>query len=159
MKHFTKIFAAIFMGVVTLIQTSCKKTEQPIPTAPDVAAILQNKDWKATAITVSPAMGGITDIYNNFLDACNRDDLFKFNANNIFLYDEGATKCNPADPQTQDGSWNYNSNTKNLFFQLTPPSDEYNMTIKEINDTGFKAEMYETDSGVDYTITWIFSKQ
>lgn len=158
MKHLPKILSALLLTTTFLVQ-SCKKTEQPAIPAPDVAAILQSKNWQLKAATVSPAQGGVTDIYNTWLGDCNKDDLFIFKANNAFVLDEGATKCLPTDDQSSDGTWNYNSSTKILFWQLTPPADAYNFLITQIDGNSFTGVEHETISGVDYTYTWVFAKQ
>ena len=155
MTHSTKTISALLFTFILFFQ-SCKKNDQ---TTPDVATSLQNKNWKLVALTVSPAINGITDAYNNYLEDCERDNLFTFNINNAFVLNEGATKCDPADPQTQNGTWNYNSTSKMLFFQLTLPSDEYNMMITQIDATSFTGVENETVSGINYTYTWRFAKQ
>ena len=155
MTHSTKTISALLFTFILFFQ-SCKKNDQ---TTPDVATSLQNKNWKLVALTVSPAINGITDAYTNYLEDCERDNLFTFNLNNVFVLNEEATKCDPADPQTQNGTWNYNSTSKMLFFQLTLPSDEYNMMITQIDATSFTGVEKETVSGINYTYTWRFAKQ
>ncbi len=162
MKHFTKAITAFAIAAITLPQFSCKKSD-PVPVEVDVAATLQNKNWKLTALTVSPAISGTTDIYNDFFEACERDDLYRFKANNIFQYDEGAAKCNPANPQTHDGTWNYNTGNKILHFQTTSPGgsvgDAYDLVVTNITDINLVGTMTDVMSGVTYISTWTFTKQ
>lgn len=157
MKKFsTKLI--MLLSMICLLQVSCKKDDTPVP-VDNTSALLQNKNWKLTAGTVSPVYFGTTNWYNDFLDDCNRDDLFRFNAANLFVIDEGPSKCNPSDPQTQDGSWTYTESTKVLHFTLNSPSDSYDLTITQINENSFTGNTKEVEAGVTYTNTWVFTKQ
>lgn len=139
-----------------IVQVSCKKEDQPA--VDNTPALLQNKNWKLIALSESSVMG-VFDIYNNFLEDCNRDDLFRFNPANIFVHDEGPSKCNPADQQMIQGTWTYTESSKTLHFTFDMPSDVYDITITSINENSFSGKSVEVDAGVTYTTTWSFSKQ
>lgn len=155
MKHFTKIFTAFILVVISM-QPSCKKSDTT-PAAVDVAASLKNKNWKITALTVTPAIGGTNDIYHDLYDDCERDNLYKFNDASVFLYDEGATKCYPADSQTLTGTWSYNATTKILHYQIV--ADMWDLTVTSISETSFVATSTDVDAGITYLATWTFAKQ
>lgn len=155
-RHSTKLIMILCM--ICLLQVSCKKDDNPVP-VDNTSALLQNKNWKLTAGTVSPANFGLTDWYNDFLEDCNRDDLFRFNTANLFVIDEGPSKCNSFDLQSHEGSWSYTESTKTLHFALNPPSDNYDLTITQINENSFTGKMQEVELGVTYTYTWVFTKQ
>ena len=156
MKHLPKIFTTSILAIFTLIQVSCKKSD-PEPAAIDVAATLQNKNWKITALTMAPALAGVTDIYNDSYDACERDNLYKFNTADVFLLDEGATLCNTGDPQTLTGTWNYNASTKIIHYQIL--GDSWDLLVTSINENVLIGTMQDIISGVTYTSTWTFTKQ
>lgn len=48
---------------------------------------------------------------------CDKDDLITFSDDGTWNSDEGATKCDPADPQTSTGTWELSSD--NSTFTIT----------------------------------------
>ena len=97
-------------------------------------------------------MGGITDFFNNWWDACERDDIYKFQAGGVYINDEGPLSCSGGS-QTRTGIWTYNKNKKELFFKA---GDYYTMTVFELDNTHFKATTKDTIGGIIYTETWTF---
>ncbi len=158
MNHFNKIAASFSFVIIISAMGACKKNN---PVEDNTATILQSKSWKVTALTISPAIGGLSDIYNGFWQDCERDNLYKFLASNNFEFDEGGSKCSPTDDQTRPGSWTYNSTTKLLHYQINGNggADYWDFTIIEINDNFFKATATDVSGGVTTTETWTFSKQ
>jgi hypothetical protein len=156
MKFTNKTIAAIMLSSIIAINFSCTKTPASIT---DTATLLQNKNWKITALTISPAYFGITDVLNGLYFDCEKDDLYQFNSNGNFVLDNGATKCAPTDPQTQSGSWNYNSSNKNLHFEITAAGIMHDMSISSINESSFTGITKDTLSDGAHTSTWIFTKQ
>lgn len=144
--------------MLCFIQVSCKKDDPKPALVASTSALLQNKNWKLTAGVISPALNGITDWYNNFLESCEQDDLFRFNTGNAFVLDEGASMC-ISGPQSQNGTWNYNENSKTLHFALNPPSDNYDLIITQINENSFTGNSKDTINGVIHSETWVFAKQ
>ncbi|OWY21102.1 hypothetical protein C7N43_13965 [Sphingobacteriales bacterium UPWRP_1] len=70
--------------------------------------ILTGNTWRIIAWTVSPPILGITDWYANSLP-CETDNLYSFATNGTATIDEGPAKCNTTDPQTNTGSWAFNT--------------------------------------------------
>ena len=146
MKKNILLIAVTVISIFTI--TACKKSsEQPA----DVASLLMNKNWKISALTVSPAYMGTTDIFASW-PSCEKDNFYQFKASNVFLTDEGSTKCYASDPQISTSTWTYDVSTKHLII------DTDILTITEINDTAFKATETQTISGVVYTYTYAFVK-
>ena len=91
---------AVLMTALTLLTTSCKKDDD---VAPDKTKILTSGSWQLSAMTVDPAIDWfgtpVTNVYSQ-LPACVKDDLAIFKTNGNVNYDEGASKCDPNDPQT-----------------------------------------------------------
>ena len=48
------------------------------------------------------------------VDDCTKDDCSKFNSDKSISFDEGATKCDPTDPQTSTGTWSLSADGKTL---------------------------------------------
>ncbi len=117
MKLINKINAAIITASLMMIIYSCKKDLTVAPT-PDVLTLLQNKNWKISAIKISPAYFGISDVFNGLYFDCEKDDIYKFQDNGVFVLDDGPLQCDTIYAQQMNGVWNYNSTTKNLHFEL-----------------------------------------
>lgn len=92
---------------------ACKsETEEPASRTD----LLTGKDWRLTGATISPAIFGLSNVYS-FIEDCESDDLYRFAADKTLNVDEGATKCNPSDPQTQNnGTWAFNADETQLSF-------------------------------------------
>ena len=135
---------------------SCKKDST---SSPGTATLLQNKNWKITTLTISPAYFGITDVLNGLFFDCERDDLYKFAAGAQFVLDNGTLKCAPTDPQSQSGTWNYNSNSRILHFEIANAGLVHDINISGINETSFTGTSKDTLTDAVHTLTWTFSKQ
>ena len=92
MKH-------IFFILIAFALFACKKEEQPTLTDE-----LAKSDWRKTQVLVSA--DSIVDTIPTIevvVPDCKKDNIWRFNAtNNTFILDEGATKCDAADPQIKD---------------------------------------------------------
>ena len=153
--------------VVGLIMVSCtKKSNSPTsPTSPTETKtqLLTGKNWKTTALTFNPGIDLgtgtlITDFYAWAMangDACFLDNILNFNTNGNYSLYEGATLCDPQDPQLYDsGTWSFLNNEATLSFQ----GREY--TIVTLNSTTLKLKFYwdsdgdgtpNTESNITYT--------
>jgi hypothetical protein len=106
MKNLSTYALIVAMAAVT---ASCKKDSEDAP-APTKSELLTAKNWRLTDVKLAG-----TPIYNSGLfDNCLKDNLYKFNLNKALTIDEGATKCDPTDPQTQTGSWDFTTNETRL---------------------------------------------
>ncbi|HZK08665.1 MAG TPA: lipocalin family protein [Bacteroidales bacterium] len=93
-------------GLVTF--SSCKKDDDD---SPSKTKMISGKKFFAKAMKIEPGVstpGGvtITDLYPFLLD-CVKDNYTTFSENGTFIDDEGATKCEPGDPQTINGTWEF----------------------------------------------------
>ncbi|MCK9480492.1 MAG: hypothetical protein M0R38_01855 [Bacteroidia bacterium] len=107
-----KIFitAILFSGLTlgSFYLTSCKKEKKEEtkekPTPPTNEELVMANQWKVTRI-----MSQQIDVWNNpvfpLFEDCQKDNIYEFQANDIMLIDEGLTKCDSADAQTQEGAW------------------------------------------------------
>jgi hypothetical protein len=141
----------LIVSLFTLIVSSCKKDDDPSNTDK-----LTGKAWKITALKVDPAInsGGtmITDLYAQTAD-CDKNNTLTFNVDKTYIEDEGATKCNPLDPQTTSGTWAFNSDETVLTQDNT---DSY--TILQNDGNVLKLSFTEVDAGITYTYTATFGK-
>lgn len=150
MKNISTYLVAAVLGLTVL---GCKKTaETPAPTKTE---LLTNKNWVATAITISPALplGGtlITDYYAQ-LPSCTKDDFIRFETPSIYKEDEGAVKCNPAKPQTVIGTWTFNGD-QSVVTTSTPTGGTQSYNIVELSDSSLKYSVAVVSNGITYTLT------
>ncbi|MEI6411990.1 MAG: hypothetical protein WCR52_21545 [Bacteroidota bacterium] len=158
-----KTFRILSLVLLTAIAFVACKKDDPAPTpAPTKTELLTEKNWKAIALTVSPALvlDGVpyTDIYAQ-MDACSKDDLSQFKTNGQILYDEGPTKCSDSAPQVQTGTWLFSSGETEI---IVTDADHisYKYKLLELTATQLKVQ-YETlgADGKTYTFTVTHTKQ
>jgi hypothetical protein len=146
MKKFSLLL--IFSALI-LVAFSCKKDKSESNTDK-----LTGKYWIATAITIDPAinLGGtqISDWYAQ-MDACEKDNLQKFDKNGIYTFDEGASKCDVADPQTTTGTWAFN--TDETVISVTDVDGTYSYTIIDLSSSTCKFKYSEVFNSITYTFT------
>lgn len=82
--------------------TGCGKDDNPVVVKTKTQLVTQST-WRFSGATV-----GGTDV-SAFLQACQKDNTLTFVAAGTGTVDEGATKCNAADPQTNPFTWNFAS--------------------------------------------------
>ena len=125
--------------------------------------LLTASGWKATSLTVSPAidfnMDGTPDSdLMQFVDACSKDDITTFKTDKTYTEDEGATKCDPADPQVfATGNWTFNGDETAVTLTETGATQSDTYTIAELTENTLKYTQTETISGQTYTFTGTFS--
>jgi len=111
---------------VTAGQTNTLATITVATASP--SSLLTAKNWRNTDIRVSEI-----SIYDFLVDACQKDDLVKFNADKTATYNNGLVKCDPNEPATQNGSWDLLNNTQ---LSITDPDGTIiSGTIKTLTAT------------------------
>lgn len=123
-----KISKILFLSAVATLSlfSSCKEDE---PVTPDNDALLKSGKWKLTGLTEA----GVST-YGS-LAACEKDNTTTFQSDGKILDDEGATKCDPTDPQTNtDVSWAWTDATKTKFI-MTDNLFGITVTVTELTST------------------------
>jgi hypothetical protein len=130
MRKLTLLFLAISMAAFV---SSCKKEESSTPANNNNTGggsnltkteMLTAKKWKLVGLTVGGA-----DFYSQF-DDCDKDDTFEYKTDGTYIEDEGATKCDPSDPQViTTATWKFTDNETKL------EADGVTATIKELTAT------------------------
>jgi Lipocalin-like domain len=127
--------------------------------------LLTGKTWKVSSIIVAPGFpnpnGGspITEMLTQ-MPACFKDDLWKYSNDKKYVIDEGASKCDPTDPQiSETGTWAFNSTETLLTMTSTTTVTEF--TLLELSATTLKMSPVElmTHNGVNYAFTYTFAGQ
>jgi hypothetical protein len=89
------------LALPAILMLCCKKENTLSSTE-----LLTGHEWRATSITRQFSdTGTIYEIFPGF-DSCNRDDIYVFRPDSVFLRLEGPTRCAPGDPDVQSStSW------------------------------------------------------
>jgi hypothetical protein len=153
-------FAMLLMlmgGLVTV--SSCKKDDDDPATKTQT---LSGKKFFIKSMPVDPpvdVLGNLVDDFITWMPDCSKDDFIIFNENGTFVNDEGATKCEPTDPQTENGTWVFLNNEKQI--RLTVDGDAaQTMDIDELTNSKLKFSYSETNNYGDgdklYRYTIVF---
>ena len=151
MKKLTLLLlAAVALG-------SCKKNDDNTPSAPSKTDLLTTKSWQPVTATASYTVAGQTLTFGGNVDACTADDVLKFNTDKSLVHDEGATKCDPTDPQTEKGNWDMPSDSK-LTIKSIPSSNipDGTFDIKELTATSLHVTISDNSSGTLTTYNLTF---
>ncbi|HLP95924.1 MAG TPA: hypothetical protein VK168_17905 [Saprospiraceae bacterium] len=111
-----KTFCALF--ILSLLTAACKKDE-PSPSEILTAATC----WKITLLEGYESSAGLW--VSVPVEACMADNCFTFLSDQSFKVDEGASKCDPNDPQTATGGWS-----------ISPDGKQLSLTDDQSSDTG-----------------------
>lgn len=144
------IIPVLFITLLSVFVVSCKKDKDPEPRQ----AILGK--WRITGLIMQVKENNqIIMTYNLYADLedCEKDNIYEFRENNVLLVDEGATKCDPDDPQTYTQEYSLSNDGKKLtFFDIewdiitlnqsslklrTEMVDESNTSRKQITEVTF----------------------
>ena len=147
MTNKTRLLLAL-AAFAMLATASCKKDDDE---PEDRTALLVNVNWRMTSLKADPPVIifgiPISDLYAQF-DACDKDDITIFKSDGKVNYDEGATKCDPTDPQTTTGTWVFNTDKTVITL------DGESWTIEELTKSKLRVKYTEdlTGSGVKNTV-------
>ena len=121
--------------LLLLATVACsKKKDDPTPPATR-AMMLSAKKWQLRSSTIEAPGQQLVDIYAQ-LGSCSKDDFEQFSLPNTFIYDEGPTKCGPADPQIQVGVWALTNNDTELTITAAGSSETFKIT--ELTESSLK---------------------
>jgi hypothetical protein len=98
-KHVASLFFA--SALLLVLNTDCKKSSGSTTPPKTNTQLLVQASWKFKSASISG-----TDISSS-LQACQKDNIMTFVAGGTGTIDEGPTKCNGSDPQTNPFTWNF----------------------------------------------------
>lgn len=106
MKIFPSILCITFFGLLLI---SCSKKSGPQqPDPPTKTELITTSAWKLEDAGFDQDKNGTIEISAmGALWSCQIDNTLSFKTNNSGITDEGATKCNPTDPQTTNFNWSF----------------------------------------------------
>jgi hypothetical protein len=135
-----------------LIINSCSKSNSVQKTK---MQLLTQSTWKYDTAGVDLNGDGTIDAAfpAGYLQDCEKDNLLTFNNDSTGTVDEGATKCNSADPQTVDFTWSFNTAQTDI----TSSTAIFNgvggdITITSLTATQLHLEKAVTTSGVTVNV-------
>lgn len=150
----TSLFILLGIGIIT---TACKKDEEKKEEPPTKTEMLTGNNWIRTRIEIEPAIdidqnGTQENNLTPYYDPCDLDDFLNLKTDKTFIIEEGASKCDPNDPQViSTGTWTLNSNEER--FVLTSGGSSTDYLIKSLSPSKMVTEEQYTEAGVTYTLT------
>lgn len=124
---------------------ACKKE-----TAKSKTELLTQKTWLIQKFEEKAGSANWTDDFPSW-DACSKDDQYIFRANNTYEFNEGATKCDPNDPQIfATGAWTFLENET----KIRIGTDDFR--IEQLDNSSLILSAQETVGGTLYQIRITF---
>ena len=162
----TKLQSAKLLIVLTfsftVVFSACQKDKDDEPQTKK--ELLTSSKWKITGCTVSPEMpiydenfniiGSSAEMFDK-MEACIKDDTFKYNMDLSVIFDEGASKCEESDSQTISATWDFKANETILSHNSDGYVTDYN--ILELTDNILRLQYPDSYDSQTYTITLTFN--
>ena len=141
--------------VFSLLLVQCSKDDE---TPPKTKAELIIGNWQITGDNYSPAydLGTGSPITDGFVyySACEKDDITMFKVNSQGEFNEGATKCDPTDPQTIAFLYTLTNGDTKLNLNSIAEFD-----IVQLDNGTMKLSNTFSENGVSYTETLTFTRK
>ena len=130
-----KLLKYSLIALISISLFSCEKdddTTEPTtpttPTTPTNTEKLCGKNFITSDYTlIQNGVTITTGLDTNFYPACQQDNIQRFETDSSLAFDEGATKCDPTDPQTEAGNWVFYDSETKLIFEPGPDADTLNI--------------------------------
>ena len=102
-SHFKKygLLKIVLAGILLVVLPCCKKQTAEV----NKMDIITAGTWQLTGYTAYEITGE-TDVYSTYT-SCRKDDYLKFNKDGTAEINEGPTKCNSTDQQSQLIQWKF----------------------------------------------------
>jgi len=155
MTQFTKKAAMVILSVA--VMAGCKKDDNKSKSKTE---LLTSGSWKQTSVYFSPAVDFDGDGHEeneviNLYPPCSKDDLLTFKTNGTAVSDEGASKCDPSDPQViETTNWKFSDDETKIL--IGNPGEEEAAQLLELSASVLKVKVTIVESGVTYTQTLTF---
>jgi hypothetical protein len=99
----------ILVAIAAFAFASCKEsTDDETPASKTKTELITSGSWVTSDVLINGASIWV------LAEACSKDDFMTFKTNGTVITDEGATKCDPADPQTTTANWSFSSDEKKV---------------------------------------------
>lgn len=143
MKTYLNAAVSLLLIASVVLLSSCGGDD---PKPKTKTEIISAQPWKLTRIKVT--VGSTSQ--EGDPEACTADDVHTFEADGDYRFDEGATKCDPDDPQSSNGKWEFN--TDETVIRITQGGLTFNQTILEFSETKMRVRLdFISPEVVEYT--------
>ena len=115
MKRIKQFLPAL---AIILISVSCQKSDDSLDEDNSKMALITKASWKYEDAGLDLDKNGVkdTELPPGFVMACDKDNVLTFKSDGTGTLDEGASKCDPASPQTSPFTWSFKENETILNF-------------------------------------------
>ena len=156
---FTKSFLLLSISFLLVRCSNNKDT-------PKTPADLLLGSWGITGDIYSPAydyLGNgqlVTDAFPLY-EACEKDNIYTFNASNAGVLNEGPTKCDPTDPQSTPFTYllKTNNTVLNISISISGGTFGQDFDILQLDNSTLKLKYTLIESGVTYTNTQTYTRK
>ncbi|WP_338874876.1 hypothetical protein WBJ53_04560 [Spirosoma sp. SC4-14] len=157
MRQFIRLL--LIPGVLGWLLGGCTEKIEPHPTTySQLLTGTDKKTWKMVSIQVfDNGQGSGVIPAQSAVASCIADDLLTFyaDAEHKLEASEGATKCNPQDPDIYvTDNWNLVNATATLEFYIPAVNAKVPWTLKNLTDRTFTVEYYFPDIDASYRFTF-----
>jgi len=144
MKTKSQIYTLLALLLFAFV--GCKKDSASPSSNSSKTSIITSKSWRVTNLKVSLGSVVLLDQLQG-MPACELDNVIKFATAGTYSVEEGATKCDPSDPNIVDnGTWKLESNETK--FNL----DGEQLDVVEISSNIIKLKTTVTENGITATL-------
>jgi hypothetical protein len=142
----TTLFKASSLLLAAAFITACSKDSAPKKTNTE---LITQTAWKFESEGIDLDKNGTIEAPSGEVEDCNKDDVFTFITGGTGSRDEGSTKCDGADPQTNPFTWQFKDSEKELefdghLFKLHTLNDNSLKGYKDIDTLGISVRIWAT---------------
>ena len=132
------LFLSAFL---VLLAFGCKKDD------PTLIEVLQSGKWKIAGVKFNG-----TDAISS-IEACELDNFTRYNTDNTYVVDEGATKCDSTDPQiNEEGTYSISTDEKTLTLKNKGTiSFAIDLTVVSFSETSLVLVLEDGSDKLEYT--------
>jgi hypothetical protein len=145
----------LFVACVVILAACTKSNDSATVSATSKTSLLTAKVWVLTSSQYkSTSATTWTDQYA-LMGSCDRDNQIVFKTDGTYEVNEGATKCNAANPYTiETGTWKFAQNETIITLVTVVNGSPVNKdaTIDALSESSFAYTYVKAVSGVNYTI-------
>ncbi len=151
-KSMRKLFIGFCALMLTTALSNCSKDGSSTPASK--TELITKQAWKIDKSGIDVDKNGAIDTEDSW-DACELDNTFLFKSDGSGVFDEGATKCADADPQTSSFTWSFKTNETILSGVITQLGFSGDANISTLNDTNLEVYKDVTIVGFPVAIRYI----
>ena len=153
MKNQKSVLIVLFASILSF--SSCKDDDE----APEIPQTntekLCGKNFIITDFTLKINGATImTGLDTAFYPLCEQDDIFRYETNGIATINDGATKCDPSDPQTETTTWAFYDSETKIIFEAGPDADTNDIITNDGTVLILGGREIEMGDTIEYTQTY-----